>query len=280
MIDHTLIEQFERDGFVVLPQVLEPKHLERIVAAGDHWVASDHQTNRQQLNGGETDGFRNCITLDDAFLELLAQPKVLPYLVRLLGPDIKLLTSHQIYRQRAKAGTPISARSPGWHRDFAKAQRSLGDACIQRLDIKAAYCLSDLPEPGYGGTLFVPGSHKLREPIAILDGGDPKGAVEPSLKAGDCVLFENRTWHAGGANVYGDVRKAVMMGYTYVWIQPSDYSRQSPDLLGRAASKFGDVGLQLLEGLPTPEHFDFDYDSKPIRDWATANGLVATAPTG
>lgn len=277
MIDETLIEIFERDGYVVIPQAITPDHVERIVEAGDRWVASDHQDNRQQLKGGETDGFRNCIALDDAMLELLAAPKVLPYMVRLLGPDIHLLTSHLIYRQPAPAGTPATDRSPGWHRDFAKAQRSLGDARIQRLDIKAAYCLNDLPETGCGGTLFVPGSHLRREPIQATDGQDPAGAVEPTLRAGDCVLFENRTWHAGGANVRGGLRKALMMGYTYTWVKPADYEQQPTEILNRAKELFGDIGLQLLGGLPKPAHFDFDYDTKPLRDWAAANGLMESA---
>ena len=260
MIIESLIQQFERDGFLVLPQVLSRDVVSQLVMAGDKWIASDHQTQREVM-GTQTDSFRNCVALDDLFLDLLAHQKVLPYVVRLLGPDIKLLTSHLLYRHPAPAGTSLADRCPQWHRDFAKAQRSLGHDVMPRLDIKVAFCLTDLPTHGCGGTLFLPGSHLLREKLKVKSGCDPPGAIEPVVHRGDCILFENRTWHAGGANVHGTTRKAVMIGYTYVWIQPSDYDHHSPQTLRAAEDRFGDVGLQLLVVEPTGHrvqgHFDF-----------------------
>lgn len=266
MVNEMMIENFERDGFVVLPGVLPRETISRLVDVGDKWINTDGVPQRQVMDA-QTDSIRNCISLDDAFVELLAHPKVLPYMVRLLGPDIKLLTSHLIYRERADEGADPLTRKPGWHRDFAQAQRSLGYAAMPRLDIKAAFCLSDLPTTGCGGTLFVPGSHLRQEKIGVAKNEDPTGAVEPVVKAGDCILFENRTWHAGSVNTHGDTRKVAMIGYTYVWIQPSDYKRQSPDTLHEAERLYGNIGLQLLGGLPEPDNFDYDYDSKPLRDW-------------
>ena len=61
---------------------------------------------------------------------------------------------------------------------------------------------TDLSEPNSGVTLVAPGSNHLTEPIEIPEGqADPLGAVEPLLNPGDCLIFENRTWHAGGANL-------------------------------------------------------------------------------
>lgn len=279
MVNEKIIEEFERDGFVILPGVLGQETIRRVVAAGDKWIKTDHVPERQVMDE-QTDSIRNCISLDEAFVELLAHPEVLPYMVRLLGPDIKLLTSHLIYRERAAEGGDPRARKPGWHRDFAQAQRSLGSAGMPRLDIKAAFCLSDQPTPGCGGTLFVPGSHRLREKIGVAKNEDPAGAVEPVVKAGDCILFENRTWHAGGLNIHGATRKVAMFGYTYVWIQPTDYKQQSPDTLREAERRYGNIGLQLLGGLPEPANFDYDYDSKPLREWVkqgSANGALQRA---
>lgn len=273
MLDQSVVDAFDRDGFAVIPQAIPSELVDRLITAGDKWVASDYQPMRQVSEG--TDGFRNCVALDDAFMELLAWPKVLPYLVRLLGPDIKLLTSHLIYREPAPAGTPKTKRHPGWHRDFAKAKRSLGDARMPRLDLKVAYALNDLPTESCGGTMFVKGSHALKHGLEIKPHVDPEGTVEPTVRAGDAILFENRTWHAGAPNLSDRTRKVVMMGYTYVWIQPSDYEKHDEATLKQAAELYGDVGLQLLEGLPKPVHFDFNYDSKPLREWAEAHGLEA-----
>src|SRR5690606_5041676 len=124
----------------------------------------------------------------------------------------------------------------------AKAQRSLGDARIPRLDIKVAWCLNDLPSTDCGGTLFVPGSHTLKTALPIEKGSDPANAVEPIVRAGDCILFENRTWHAGSVNLSDVTRKVVMMGYTYTWIQPADYETQPPEIIARAEKMYGDIG--------------------------------------
>ncbi len=273
MTDPAILETFERDGYAIIPNVLPDDLIQRLTEAGDRWLASDHQQMRQ-TSKLSTDGFRNCVALDDAFLELLAWPAVLPYLVTLLGPEIKLLTSHLIYRDTAPQGTVRTDRAPGWHRDFAQAQRSLGDAHIPRLDIKAAYCLNDLPETARGGTMFVPGSHKLKTKLQFEQGSDPEGAVEPTVRAGDCILFENRTWHAGAANLSEQTRKVVMMGYSYTFIQPIDFDQQPDDLLARAQAMYGDIGLQLLGGLPKPVEFDLNYASKPLREWAQKHDLT------
>lgn len=276
MLNQSYVDHFERDGYVHIPQVLPQDLVDRLVAAGDKWVASDHQDMRQQAGNG-TDGFRNCISLDEAFLELIAYPAMLPYLVTMLGPDIKLLTSHLIYRSPAAKDTPRLKRVPGWHRDFAKAQRSLGHARMPRLDIKVAYCLSDLPTSNCGGTLFVPGSHTLKEKLDFEPGTDPEGAVEPTVRAGDCVIFENRTWHAGSANLSDATRKVVMMGYTYTWIESADYENQPLEIVEKAEKMYGEIGLQMLSALPRPQHFDFNYDTKPLKAYAEANNLEANA---
>ncbi len=265
MIDEKHVETFERDGVLILPQVLPQDVVKQLENEADKWIASDHQDMRQAMSEC-SDGFRNAIALNPLFVQLLAWPSVLPYLVRLLGPDIHLLTSHIIYRDKLPDGAPHKC-SPGWHRDFAKAQRTLGDDRIQRLDMKVAFCLNDLPTENRGGTMFVPGSHKLKKPLEFEPGTNPPGYIEPTVRAGDAILFENRTWHAGGINLSNQTRKVIMFGFTYVWIKPSDYEKQSPETLAEAQRLYGDVGLQLLGGLERPVHFDYDYDSQPLRDW-------------
>jgi ectoine hydroxylase-related dioxygenase (phytanoyl-CoA dioxygenase family) len=206
------------------------------------------------------------------FVELLACKKLLPYLVRLLGADIKLLTSHLIYREprEPQNGEAVNA---GWHRDFIQAQRSLGHEKIPRLDIKVAFCLNDLQEDNSGGTLFIPGSHKLKEGLQIPSKKLPEGVVEPHLKKGDCVIFENRTWHAGGLNLSKNTRKVVMFGYTYTWINSYDFDSQPDSIIAKAKELYGDVGLQLLGALPSPVEFDYNYQDKPLIEWAKDNNV-------
>jgi hypothetical protein len=62
------------------------------------------------------------------------------------------------------------------------------------------------------------------------------------LNGTDVVLFENRTWHAGGCNTSGRPRIALMIQYGYRWLAPVD--DPAPDLLER--SDLTDVQRQLL----------------------------------
>ncbi|WP_248958401.1 phytanoyl-CoA dioxygenase family protein [Sphaerisporangium perillae] len=101
--------------------------------------------------------------------------------------------------------------------------------------------------PDCGLTMFLPGSHLLPKQPAIAPRANPPTATTPGLGPCDVVLFcsvlfENRTWHAGGINTSGRPRIAVMLQYGYRWLQPVD--DPAPHLLQR-------TGLD-LDHPPTP----------------------------
>lgn len=50
------------------------------------------------------------------------------------------------------------------------------------------------------------------------------GALTPDLGPGDVVLFENRTYHAGGVNRTARARLAVFLQYGFRWLNPVDTS--------------------------------------------------------
>ena len=84
------------------------------------------------------------------------------------------------------------------------------------------------------------------------------------LNPGDCVFFENRTWHAGAANLSDRIRKAVMVGYSYDWVNPTDYRQQPPELV----EKLSPIERYLV-GEPVddnPAQFDFTGGPNPIND--------------
>ena len=221
------IQQFDDQGFLIVRQAIDQETVARLIAAGDRLIASDRQQNRQCRDEGRYDGFRNCITMDDAFLPLLTHPQILPLVIHLLGANLHLMTSHLIYKSPELPGTPASRRSPGWHRDYYQATNDLGHYTIPRIELKCAYYLTDLSQPNSGVTMVAPGSNKLKTRIDIPAGqADPANALEPLLQPGDCLIFENRTWHAGAANLSPNIRKVVMIGYgTYLYLALSEAQR-------------------------------------------------------
>ena len=268
---------FEEEGYLIVPGALDKPQIERLIEAGDRLCASDVMENRQRTPDGVYDGFRNCISLDDAFLTLLMNPRTVPFIVQLLGPNLHLITSHLIYKYPQPAGTPVTKRQPGWHRDIAGTPEDLGHASIPRMEMKCAYYLTDLDDEYSGVTMFLPGSNRRKSPPPIPEGEvDPEGALVPRLRAGDAVFFENRTWHAGEPNLTSRTTKAVMFGYGYLWLRPFDYALQPASLLEQVTDP---IGRQLLGALQGPEgRFVPGGVSTPLRNWCREHDVTYQPP--
>ncbi|MCY3865049.1 MAG: phytanoyl-CoA dioxygenase family protein [Chloroflexi bacterium] len=261
--------QFDEEGYLIMREAIDSETVSALIEAGDRLIASDRQLNRQRRPGGKYDGFRNCVSMDEAFRPLITNPKVFSIVAQLLSPYLSLLTSHLIYRAPDPPGSPDTERLPGWHRDHYMSMRDLGDQHIPRHSLKVAYYLTDLSEPNTGVTMVAARSNQLKERIEIPEGQvDPASKVEPLLNPGDAVFFENRTWHAGAANLTDRTRKAVMIGYSYDWITPTDYRQQAPELVEKLSPM-----ERYLVGEPADDnpHFDFTGGYNPIAEWCAEN---------
>ena len=270
------IRQFDDEGYLIVRKVLDPPTIDRLIEVSDSLMASDRRENRQHSHNALYDSFRNCIAIDDAFISLLTHPKILSAVVQLLGAYIQLMTSHLIYKHPDPPGTSNTARSPGWHRDYGSATKVLGNG-VPRILLKCAYYLTDLSERNSGATLVVPGSNQLIEAIEIPKGKtDPSGVVEPRLQPGDCLLFENRNWHAGAANLSSRTRKVVMFGYGYRWVMPMDYRTQSLALLNKL-----DALGQYLVGEPFQKTAEYHPGGggSPLAAWCEQHGVPTVRPT-
>jgi hypothetical protein len=230
--------------FEILSDAITIEQRTTMLDAAQSLLATDITTGRDRGADGK-DGFRGVVNLDEAFLPLVANEQVLAPLLDLLSPNIRLLSSQLVVLASIGQGELRTIRTPerpGWHRDMYGVTDDLGIAGTPRMAIKCAYYLSEIG-PDTGSTMFLPGSHKLCTRPAIPVGGiDPDGAITPELGQYDAVLFENRTWHAGGLNFSGAPRIALMMQYGYRWLAPVDDTYQR--LLETEA--LSDVQRQLL----------------------------------
>jgi Phytanoyl-CoA dioxygenase (PhyH) len=265
--------EFEERGYLVIRDAVPPETVERVRAAADRIVADGAPPGRWHGKPESRPGrveYRGLMNLDDAFLDLLAPPSIFPLVVRILGSNLHLMSSQLIYLHPNQEPRTDNG---GWHRDLIGSSEDLGYDATPRMALRVGYYLSEVSEAGSGVTIFVPGSHKLREPLPLKPGTrDPEKFERPDTHPGDAVIWENRTFHAPERNTSPNVRKAVMFQYGYRWLRPVDYITHPPELLSRcepaarqllAAHDFNDDGsLTRMKG------------SQALQDWAEEHGLV------
>jgi ectoine hydroxylase-related dioxygenase (phytanoyl-CoA dioxygenase family) len=239
---------WEEQGFLFLPQALQPSETATLLRAVDAVLESKHGRIFSQDSGvGErTRAFKvaNAVTETDALDALIDHPSIFPLLLAFLGPYLQTM------------GTEIFVRLPGsgqeplidWHRDGGTAMGNLAATpAIPILQLKAQFFLTDLGEPDAGNFMLVPGSHRVPFPArGLAPGATPTGAIQLMAQPGDAVLFAWSLWHAVAPNRVGRARKSIAIRYGPMWSRPYDYERLPRRVLERMTPRrrrlFGDLG--------------------------------------
>jgi ectoine hydroxylase len=237
--------QFDRDGFLVLHNVLPPDLTTRLLETADRLasegITSDGLSERRHWQ------MRHCLPADPVFLEMVDHPNILPIVAGILGWDIHLITSHLIVRPPTP-DADAHFKGEGWHRDGGQSSWEMAEP-HPRILLKVAFFLSDQSETGRGNTQVVPGSNRLTGPLAKdKDAPHPYGAIEICGKPGDAFIFEQRTYHAVGPNFSDITRKTLFMGYGFRWVRPMDYTVPPVELFPRCNA----IQRQLLGDIITP----------------------------
>ena len=222
---HPAVQCFREQGYVAIPDACGPEALARTAAAFDASIPraeavwrvaleldeqlsqseaahyfdlprEDMTPSREAWESGAWGGFlvtERRHTLD-AFMQVLANQRVLALLEALLGPDLHLMEA---------AGRVVLARPPAealehggytdWHRDVPSG-----------VNLKRVKCICVLKDtPAAGGPLgLMPRSHLWPQdgpPSEYRRGGQGMlpGHVKAALPAGGMVLFDYRAWHTG-----------------------------------------------------------------------------------
>ena len=225
---------WEEDGLIIIEDFFTAAELQRLLRAvdrvGDVWRGA-----RGSAGSDAPFSVRNVVAYDDAFLDLVDHPKMLPLVVDAIGPNIQLRTSHLDYRPpyseavqqklRANLHTDPSknavpgANNTGWHPDLAGLfLQASTDGILPFMELKAFYTLSDMREPNCGNLWLAAGSHRrqlseLREWQASGVTTPPPGALELRLPAGAAVLWRTACWHCVGPQLGRETRKILHIGY-------------------------------------------------------------------
>jgi ectoine hydroxylase-related dioxygenase (phytanoyl-CoA dioxygenase family) len=200
--EHTLSSAEEaaldRDGFVVMPGVVDREWLERLRAAFDA-----HLQHRLFMIPPTAQGSRHLLDLanaDPACDRVWSHPRVLAAVRHVLGRPFRLSSLNGRDPVQGDGGQ-------GLHADWP--DRRAGDP----FQVCNSLWLLDDMTADNGGTRLVPGSHRLdsSERVVGADGTHPREIVLEA-PAGTVVVFNSHVWHGGGVNRSG-ARRRAMHGY-------------------------------------------------------------------
>jgi ectoine hydroxylase-related dioxygenase (phytanoyl-CoA dioxygenase family) len=212
-VDAALVERLfadlERDGYVIVEDVLSEAKLEEI--RRDALPRFPHSSGRNNFEGFATQRLYGVVAKTFVCNELIEHPLVLALLDRIFEPNY-LLSQLQIINI-----LPGEKRQPIHHDDafypWPRPRRSLGTAAIWAIDDFTA---------DNGATVMIPGSHRWddRSPTEEEDAN----AIPCVMKRGSFVFLHGTLWHAGGANRTDRSRMCVAAQYCAPWCRTQENS--------------------------------------------------------
>lgn len=236
-LEHRLTEDervaFERDGFFVVQDAMSPDTVDRMTQAVDRVdglfrarIAAGDQTLQDVIVRPERmaphDRFEllNVFRHDEAFLELVDLPTILPKVWGILGWNIKLYVTQMVTTPQVPA-EDTRKTIDGWHRDSGRLNVEL-ETPQPRVSIKVGFFLTDAVTDEAGNFHVIRGSHLKDKVVIPEDGSLPEDAIPVRIEAGSAVIFDRRIWHSSSRNFSELTRKVMFYGYSYRWLQPRD----------------------------------------------------------
>lgn len=232
---------FESQGFLTIPDALNPEELARVREAADRAEAewrADRSKPGQRSDVLEQ--VQSPIEYDDTLLELLWHPKVFPIVRGALGEDVMMIDNDYFI-------TP--PRTPRTHADW---HHDVGMPGVYHprstLMFKVFFLLSDVRENS-GGTAMIPGSHRFPEEFVFPRVENPRempGMVQMTGKAGTAYAFNGRVYHCAVNNESDEPRRVLIYNYGHAWMRMWPGYEPSERLLQAAEASGDPIQKQLL----------------------------------
>ena len=159
-LSHEQVEQFSRDGFLVLPGMFSGREVDRLTQPLERLFAEDVPANFREKASGEVRTAMGLHERDPAYAKVVRHP-------RLLEPAMQLLGS-ALYVQQVKvnAKPAFAGEQWQWHYDFATHHQE--DGVPEPLALNLHVFLDDVTD--FNGPLwFIRGSHRGGPVGAELD---------------------------------------------------------------------------------------------------------------
>ncbi|NHN30660.1 phytanoyl-CoA dioxygenase family protein [Paenibacillus agricola] len=238
-----LMEQFNEQGYLLIPNVLSQEKVTRLNAAIDELVTQEPETLAHNIY--------NSVARDEEIASLMEEPSILPLIVNLMGYNIQLHISHLTIRHPNPKQVQTETNSfINWHQDGPHPKFPSIGGITPLYYIKTCYILSDMSEPDRGNTKIIPGSHnRIYQPDTKNVSEQLPGEMQVCGKPGDVFVFAQNIWHAGAPNLSSFTRRQLFLGYSPIWMRPIDYRVASEEQL-KDASPFRKQLLGVIDDNP------------------------------
>lgn len=272
---------FDLTGYMVLPQVIAPEVVQKMLALGDVWhdlaedqlpppLRSYHDPRTLPSTPRSID---NVIYGDPIFQELVLNPQIMRVVLTLTDNHPQLIAATYTRNFKDEDDIALHSGHDGGIRLPANDYQANGDKVFATF-INAAVSLVDVP-PG-AGFVCVPGSHKSNFPcpeaVTIYDG--PPIIHNVPVRAGDCVIFTEALRHGGRGWPLDEPRRTIFVRYStsYASWSPgtgpqSEYREMLSDEVAelmqmQSHQQQKEVVRRLLNDLQTEAHWSFETSSQ------------------
>jgi ectoine hydroxylase-related dioxygenase (phytanoyl-CoA dioxygenase family) len=200
---------FDLYGYIVVKEALDAEHVAALNALLDEKIATHAEPTRTTFR------FGGLLAWGQPYREVIANPKILPYLETIIGTRCRL--DHDYFDVIRGGLGPVGAtlHGGGTPHDVGQFYRFADGRMYNGLTV-VAYALKDV-NPGDGGFACVPASHKAnyRLPPNWADMSErlAPGVTPVPCRAGDAVIFTEALTH-GTLPWHGkDERRTVFLKY-------------------------------------------------------------------
>jgi ectoine hydroxylase-related dioxygenase (phytanoyl-CoA dioxygenase family) len=216
-----ICDVLERDGAVIVEDILNPDLLARLNADLDRHVAAvmpglRHPTIQEMIEfyGESTIRIDGLAAKSDSFVDIMLLPQLREAADHFLLPncrDYLLNTGQLIQIGPGETAQELHTDESAWK------EVPTPKPCLQ---VEAMFALSDFSAAS-GATRVVPGSHRWEAERKAR----PEEITQAEMKAGSALFYLGSAIHGGGANTTSDqFRRGMFLGYVVGWLRTEENS--------------------------------------------------------
>lgn len=207
---HEWVEQFHRDGYLFIPNVLTPDHIAELKADLDRVLSIPERAKC----GGGIELAERLFELSEANLRLFDLEPIVSFAEALIDTPCHVIHNNS-FRSLTGGGGIV-----GWHQDdpphyLVTEGEAPTNVRLPVLLFTANYILTDAPTPEYGPMQVIPGSHLFgRRCPPKMEGTEWEERIVTTCgPAGSVTMFNNQVWHRGAPNTSDRIRYMTQCSY-------------------------------------------------------------------